>query len=240
MEWNVRSLADVLVNVNRYTRFVGDELARAGINVAMISIGNEINSGLLFPYGRTPNFDALSAILKAGSTGIRSSLSKNAKIVLHLANKGEERKIVGWLDAVLAQSVKGPRYLQLADFDVVGHSVYPYLAPMASFRNLQGIFNTVQNKFHKEQHIVETNWPVNCPAKWNAADFPPDMKGIWFDEKGQFEYFKRIGNMPLINGFWVWEPAWLARPGQGSVCPDVLMFDPRGHARSSVSVFRWI
>lgn len=237
--WNVKSLADLSAKLQRYTRFVGNEFAIAGVIPEIVSIGNEINSGILFPWGRVPNYDALSMLLKSAIIGFQQSRSKSAKVLLHIANKGEIRRVVGFLDAILAPARRDPaRHLQLSDFQMVGHSIYPYYSVFDSFRNLEAIFRTISIKFGKQQIVAETNWPINCPSKWNAHDFPPDMKGIWFDEKGQFDYLRRIGSMPFSAGFFVWEPAWLARPHQGSPCPDLLMFDSRGHARTSVSVFK--
>lgn len=239
MSWNPKNLADLSVKLHTYTKYVGDQFGAYGVVPEITSVGNEINSGILFPWGRVPNFDAMSILLKSAISGIKQSKSSSAKILLHLADKGEARKVIGFLDAVLAPGAKDRvRYLQLSDFQMIGHSVYPYYSVYSSFANLRMILSTVNTKYRKEQVIAETNWPVVCPKMWNSPNFPPDMKGIYFDPKGQFDYLKGIASLPFSSGFFVWEPAWLARPDQGSPCPDVLMFDGKGHARTSVSVFK--
>ena len=60
-------------HVYQYTLEVCNAFAAANLPVAIISIGNEIRSGLLFPVGSTDHFDNIAMILHYGSRAVKNS-----------------------------------------------------------------------------------------------------------------------------------------------------------------------
>ena len=96
---------------------MSNAFADTGINPAIISVGNEIRAGLLWPLGGTSSYYNIASFLHSGAWGIKDSrLSPKPKIMIHLDN--------GWWDqqsyfykTVLAQ---GP--LSTSNFDMIGVS----------------------------------------------------------------------------------------------------------------------
>jgi len=68
-------------------------MTAAGVAPDMVQIGNEINSGMLWPVGRvTKNaggYDELIRLLDAGSTAVREA-DPRAKIMIHIADNGTQ------------------------------------------------------------------------------------------------------------------------------------------------------
>ncbi|KAL2178483.1 family 53 glycosyl hydrolase [Thermothelomyces heterothallicus CBS 202.75] len=70
-----------------YTLDAANRLQNAGIQPTIVSIGNEIRAGLLWPTGRTENWANIARLLHSAAWGIKdSSLSPKPKIMIHLDN----------------------------------------------------------------------------------------------------------------------------------------------------------
>ena len=107
---------DTLTNaVFAYTRDALAEFARRRLAPDMVQIGNEINNGMMWPAGSLKNWDGLAAILRAAAAGVRAG-APGARIVLHIANGGDNAKSRWFLDRAIGRGVP---------FDVIGQSYYP-------------------------------------------------------------------------------------------------------------------
>ena len=62
----LRPGAQLAADVHDHTLDVCESLKAAGATPDMIQVGNEINGGMLWPTGRTDNWDNLATLLKAG------------------------------------------------------------------------------------------------------------------------------------------------------------------------------
>ena len=81
------------------------------INPDYIQIGNEINTGILFPEGRiSDNQDQFIELINESISAVRNS-STNAKIILHCA--GFESS--NWFFNIVNE----------VDYDIIGISFYP-------------------------------------------------------------------------------------------------------------------
>ncbi|KEY70068.1 hypothetical protein S7711_07854 [Stachybotrys chartarum IBT 7711] len=218
-----------------YTRDVSDRLAAAGIRPSIISVGNEIRGGLLWPTGRYDQFYNMARLLNSGSWGIKdSNLNPKPRIMLHLDN-GWDWGLQNWFyTELLAQ---GP--LLLSDFDMMGVSFYPFYGPDATLANLRTTLNNMANRWGKEIVVAETNWPTSCPSP--AFQFPSDVRDIPFTEAGQRTFIQRVAS--IVSGvrggvgLYYWEPAWVNNQALGSSCSSNTMFAWPGRALSSLSVF---
>jgi arabinogalactan endo-1,4-beta-galactosidase len=110
LEYNV--LAD---SVKEYTARVLTLLSKQGTMPDLVQIGNEINHGILWPYGDISNPDGLAGLLRAGVEGVES-VDKNIPIMMHLALGGQNQEAIFWLDNMIARGVR---------FDLLGLSYYP-------------------------------------------------------------------------------------------------------------------
>lgn len=176
----------------------------------------------------------MSRLLKAGVNGIRASKSSRTKIVIHTDSQGRWDWVSEFFDKVLAYP-NLPDHLHHRDFDVIGHTFYPYYASWSTVANQADVMRNCRLRYNKEQHIVETSWPVQCHR--DMSTWPADQKSIPFSPIGQVEYLHRVAQLPFLAGMVYWEPAWLTFPGEGQRCEDVLLFEPDGRGRLSLQVF---
>lgn len=189
--------------VYNYTLSVSNAFAAAGIRPTIISVGNEIRGGLLWPTGKYDQPYNIARLLHSGSAGIRdSNLGTSPKIMLHLDN-GWDWSVQEWFySTVLAQ---GP--LTLSDFDMMGVSFYPFYGNSASLSNLRTALTNMGNRWGKELVVAETNWPTSCPSP--QYPFPGDQSGIPYSASGQVTYLQRVADVvrsvPRGTGIFYWE-----------------------------------
>jgi arabinogalactan endo-1,4-beta-galactosidase len=225
-----------------YTKSVCNSFQQANIQPNIISIGNEIRSGLLWPTGRTDNFGNIAKLLKAASRAVKeSSLDPKPKIMVHLDNGWDWGTQKWWYNSVLSAS--GGNF-SLADFDQMGVSYYPFYGSGATMASLKSSLNNMLKEWGKEIIVAEVNWPQSCPQP--SQQFPSDIRSIPFSAAGQVEYLKKVAaileELPNANstGLFYWEPAWVHNAGLGSSCASNTMFTNSGTALSSMSVFSQI
>ena len=94
-----------------------------GGSVSWVQLGNEINSGMLFPvggvYGTGDNsFPNLSGLINAGYAAVKS-VFPGALVVIHLSSGENDGLFEAFFDSLTAAGAK---------FDVIGMSAYPYWA----------------------------------------------------------------------------------------------------------------
>ncbi|KAH8722507.1 family 53 glycosyl hydrolase [Phaeosphaeriaceae sp. PMI808] len=239
-----RSLAkDALVKqVYDYTKNVLDTFQKNGLALDIVSIGNEITPGLLFPVGQLGSGGGagnVAALLKSASKGVKeSSLSPKPKIMVHLDNGWKWDTLKWWFDTVQAAGFSA------SDYDVQGVSYYPFYNAGASLSALSSSLNNLAQRYGKEIMVVETNWPSYCPNP--STSFPSDTKSIPISVDGQIQWMKEIAKRVNAvpngkgTGLFYWEPAWIANPGLGSSCGWNLMVGDDGKAMNSLAVFNSI
>lgn len=219
-----------------YTRDVADAFQAAGAPPAIISIGNEITSGLLFPAGRASNFYNVARLLNSAAWGIKDSrLSPKPKIMIHL-DRGQDWGVQQYFyDGVLGA---GP--LALGDFDMMGVSYYPFYGEGATLAGLRSTLGNMAARWGKEIVVAELNWPTSCPSP--RYPFPADLRDIPFSAAGQAEFIRRVarvvGGVSRGVGLYYWEPAWMNNQALGSSCESNTLFSWPGRALSSLDVFR--
>ena len=129
-DWSSLSFEELKNQVYTYTSQIMSE-----INPDYIQIGNEINTGILFPHGRiADNQDQFVELVNEGVNAVRNS-STNAKIILHCA--GFESS--NWFFNIVNQ----------VDYDIIGISYYP-MWHGKSLDDLQNQLVSLSNNFGKE------------------------------------------------------------------------------------------
>ncbi|RYP05812.1 hypothetical protein DL765_009727 [Monosporascus sp. GIB2] len=221
-----------------YTLDVSNRFAAAGITPKIISIGNEIRAGMLFPTGSYNNPGNLARLLHSAAWGIKDSkLPTKPKIMIHLDNGWNWDTQKWWYDLVLKQ---GP--LTLDDFDVMGVSYYPFYNSGALLSSLKSTLTNMANTWGKELIVAEINWPTKCSRP--AYEFPSDLKSIPFSAAGQTTFIQRVASVvssvPKGTGIFYWEPAWMTNQALGSSCESNTLFAWPGTALSSLSAFSTI
>jgi arabinogalactan endo-1,4-beta-galactosidase len=225
-------------SVYQYTLSVCNRFSTEGINPAIVSIGNEITAGLLWPLGGTSSFYNIAALLHSAAWGVKdSTLNPKPKIMIHLDNGWNSATQLWWYKTALAA---GP--LLASDFDMMGVSYYPFYSSEAYLGSLKYSLAQLAAAYGKQIVVAETDWPVSCPKP--AYAFPSDTTSTPFSAAGQATWMKQVAAIVAGTsggvGLYYWEPGFLGNAGLGSSCADNLMVDSTGTIRSSVSVFSQI
>jgi arabinogalactan endo-1,4-beta-galactosidase len=182
----------------------------------MIQLGNELNAGMLWPDGHTwdpPNWENLAGFLKAGRDAVKAC-SPDTKIMLHLANGGDNGLYRWWLDNITAQG---------AQFDVIGASYYGYWH--GSLGDLQNNLNDISARYGKDVVVAETAYPFRLadadgwPNLIGATDqlvagYPATPEGQAANFRDVLSIVRAVPNGRGLGAFY-WDATWIAVPGNG-------------------------
>ncbi|KAJ3124199.1 hypothetical protein HK098_001314 [Nowakowskiella sp. JEL0407] len=232
--WSSLSYDNLRWKVYNYTKDVCNSYSSNGLQLEIVSLGNEIANGLLWPNGKIDSFANIAGLLDSAYWGVKdSNLSPKPKIMLHLQDGYKWDTMQWFLDSLFAQS-KFPS----SNVDLLGFSYYPFYSSDATLSALKNSLTNVANKYGKNVMVAETDWPVSCP---NAPTFPSDTRSIPFSVDGQSQWLRSIANVlkSVPNGRGVglvyWEPGWIGNGGLGGACADNLFVDSNGKIRSSLN-----
>lgn len=191
-------------------------MKRHGKAPDMVQIGNELNSGMLWPDGHTwnpPNWDNLASFLQAGADAVRDC-SPDTKVVLHLAEGGNNGAFRWWFDNITDRGV---------DFDVIAASYYGYWH--GSLGDLQFNLNDMATRYGKEVLVAETAYPFTLGWEDNQGNIigSPEqlVSGYPATPAGQAANFRDVlsivravpGGLGL--GAFYWDATWTAVAGNG-------------------------
>jgi arabinogalactan endo-1,4-beta-galactosidase len=114
--WAGQSLSELETDVTNHTESVLNALKSAGITVTWVQVGNEINSGMLWPVGNTSNgFGNLAGLINAGYNAVKK-VYPSAGVIVHLANGYDTSDFTWFFSGLKAAGGK---------WDIVGMSHYP-------------------------------------------------------------------------------------------------------------------
>lgn len=183
---------------------------------AMIQLGNEINSGMLWPDGHTwdpPNWENLGRLLNAGAAAVRDC-SPHTRVVLHLADGGDNGLYRWWFDNIVAQGV---------DFDVIAASYYGYWH--GSLGDLQQNLFDIAERYDRDVMVAETAYPFTLAGEDdhpNLIGLPEQLvEGYPATPEGQAANLRDV--LSIVRavpggrglGAFYWEATWTAVPGNG-------------------------
>jgi arabinogalactan endo-1,4-beta-galactosidase len=256
--WKDMSAAQMTTALYDYTEGVMRALKRARVTPYAAQIGNEINSGMLWPLGQTwdvdPNdgvtgaqWDNLAAFLTAGHDAVKA-VSPTTKTILHLTNINNGiGSLTWWLDAITEHHVP---------YDLIGLSYYGYWH--GTLADLQSAVTTLSAKYDKDVLVVETAYPFTLednpdPAWENTIDQPSELvTGYPATPEGQAANFRAVQDVVAAAsggrglGAVYWEPAWTdiagngwdpADPTSGNAWENQAMFDYNDEELSAMNDF---
>jgi arabinogalactan endo-1,4-beta-galactosidase len=230
-------------------------LSSAGVQLSIVSLGNEIRNGMLWPLGevdpwasseseRISSFSNFATLYAAARNGVRDAVSAGVsqpQVMIHIDNGWDTQLQLNWFGALI-----GTGKVSTSDWDVFGFSFYPFYGTSATLSNLQTTLNTIANKYGKPVHVVETDWPNQCSGsdapQLSDTSVPVSASGQseWVHDivnvlkqvpngLGMFSFIQlhsaRLTNHRTGQGFSYWEPAWLNNTGLGSACQSAILFD---------------
>ena len=259
--WSNTSLTSLAGSLQSYVTSTLTSFSENGIDLSIVSLGNEIHNGMLWPLGRADpdivnynarvaNYTQLATLWAAARRGVTDAVASGVQkptVMIHIDNGWNLTLQQSWFSAFT-----GTGKVTTADWDVFGFSFYPFYGLGATLGNLSDSLTTLAGEYGKPMHVVETDWPEACPAESTVTGGSLSDTQVPISATGQTEWVDDIiavlHGVPngLGKGMWYWEPAWLNNTGLGSNCSDVLLFQgdfsdyPEqvvGYSRSSVDMY---
>lgn len=255
--WLGLSFDELNAKVYDYTYSVLAEMKKQNVYPDMVQIGNELNSGMLWPYGKSwgeggGEFDRLAAFLKSGIKAVKDTEPKDTTLMLHLAEGGNYETFKWWFDEITARNV---------EYDTIGISYYPYWH--GTLDDLEMNMNNISKRYGKDVIVVETaygNTAGNADAKENAfGQEEAEIAGYAATPKGQHDFMKdlvtSIQQVPNDKGtgFFYWEPLWYdgkvswataagmnylgVKDQPGNEWDNQAVFDFKGNALEALKIF---
>lgn len=214
-----------------YTVATMTELKEAGVMPTMVQVGNELSNGLLWPYGKVPEYDNIAKFVNAGIRGVRA-VSKEIPIMIHLDNGGKNELYREWFDNFVKRG---------EDFQIIGLSYYPFWH--GSLNDLRNNMNDIAVRYNKDLIVAEVSmgYTMEDYASYEKLA-PEERKGMAtkpelvagiehpMTKEGQCEFlkdfFKVIDEVPDGHGkgFFYWEPAWIPIHGSEWATPEALLY----------------
>jgi arabinogalactan endo-1,4-beta-galactosidase len=253
--WAGQDLAQLTATVQSYTQQVIGAFAHQGTPVDMVSIGNEIRNGILWPVGEVDpttgaGYDNLATLLKAGVAGARAANPPGHKllVMMHYDQGGNNQLSQAFYQNLVSRGVP---------FDVIGLSYYPFFHGTISA--MRQNVDALATQFHKPIVIAETQYAWTLANGNNAiGDSTGDF--VWETSQisagypaspgGQLSFvtdeLSILAQVPdgLGAGLFYWAPDWIPgvgwEPGAGIGSPNVnlTLFNFEGAALPSIGIFR--
>ena len=162
--WAGQSLSQLETDVRDHTTSVLNTLKSAGLTVTWVQVGNEINSGMLWPVGNTSNgFGPLAGLINSGYNAVKA-VYPGAKVVIHLANGYNTSDFTWFFSNLKAAGGK---------WDIVGMSHYPTASNWSSLNaQLSTNMADMVSRYGKPVIVAETgmDWQQASAAKAMLAD----------------------------------------------------------------------
>ncbi len=229
--WRGMDEAQLEQAVYDFTKETLEALKEADAYPTMIQVGNEVTNGLLWPYGKVPNYDNIARFISAGIRAVRA-IDKEMPIMIHLDNGGNNALYREWFDHFME---KGD------DFQIIGLSYYPFWH--GSLDDLSNNMNDIAVRYGKELVVAEVSmgYTMEDYAAYEKLG-PDERKGMAtrpelvekieypMTKEGQKafleDFFGRIEAVPngKGKGYFYWEAAWIPVAGSGWATEEALAF----------------
>lgn len=231
-KWAEMDVVQLTKAVYEYTCDVLNTLKTEDIQPKIVSVGNEITNGLLWPYGQKPNWDNIVSFLNAGIKAVREC-SENISVMLHLDNGGNNELYRDWFDHYFAHGG--------ADFDYIGLSYYPFWH--GTLDDLRNNMNDLSKRYKKDMIVAEVSMGFTLddyqayeqltdeqrkgmatkPELAARVPYPMSPDG---QRDFMVDFMKLIREIPdgRGKGFIYWEAAWLPVPGSEWASSDAIAY----------------
>lgn len=199
-----------------FTKDYMEQLKAQDTVPAYVSLGNESQGGLLFPYG-IPSQDRWPTLARFYAAGYRAvkEVSPETQVIIHLDDAGNMVKYTNYFDNLKKYG---------ASFDVIGASYYPYWTEK-SVKEAVEFCNAVTARYNCPIMIMETgyNWNPTRPGGW-AGQLTDNgcYEGIYESTpEGQRDFmidlFSGLKNVSggMAIGDIYWDPIFVEQPGVG-------------------------
>jgi len=253
--WAGQDLSQLTATVRSYSQQVIAAFAKQGTPVDLVSIGNEIRNGILWPVGEINctdcgGWDNLAQLLKAGVAGAEAGNPAGHKllVMMHYDQGGDNALSSAFYSQLTSHGVP---------FDVIGLSYYPFFHGAISA--MRANVDALATQFRKPIVIAETQYPWtlangNSPLGDSTGDFVWQTSqlspGYPASPGGQLSFvtdeLSILAQVPggLGAGLFYWAPDWIPgvpwEPGANIGSPNVnlTLFNFEGAALPSIGIFQ--
>jgi len=199
--WAGYTVAQTVAAVGQYTTETLQAMKDAGVDVAMVQVGNETNNAIAGLTG----WANMSQVFSAGSAAVRT-VFPGALVAVHFTNPETAGRYASYAANLDAYGV---------DYDVFASSYYPFWH--GSPENLTAVLKQVADTYGKKVMVAETSWANtldDADGHPNVIDLPSEATAYPVSVQGQatavHDVIQAVANVGVAGiGVFYWEPAWL-------------------------------
>ena len=214
--WEGYTFEQLKTAVYDYTKQFLEKMVAQGTTPEYVSLGNEIQNGMLFGYNTNSTRDAVSgyshddlaALMNEGSRAVRE-VCPDSKIIIHLTmnSNWNTARFVSFFNDMTSNSL---------DYDIIGASYYPYYTESKP-SVLDNMATTLYKNFGKDLMIMEVgySWTQYKPSERNGGNYEGQlhMNGDVYNEAseaGQKSFMQEVNDVVKGNdhilGYLYWDP----------------------------------
>ena len=243
--WSALNNTNLQDSLFQYTKRVISFLQAQNTMPAIVQVGNEINTGILWNLGKLsswtdPNLTNFTGLLNKAIAGIKAVDTNNSiSIMLHYAGPSTA---LGFINLMQQQGVV---------FDMIGLSYYPWWHG-SDLSVIQQNLNALATTFNKKIMIAETAYPFtlgyNDLTNNSVGTVNQLISGYDATQSGQLAYLQQIKTILLSVpnnlgiGFCYWAPDWVAFKGttatNGSSWENLALFDFQNNTTQAIKAFK--
>ncbi|MGN0383069.1 MAG: glycosyl hydrolase 53 family protein [Eubacterium sp.] len=202
-EWEDYSVSEKCDAIYEYTKDSLKKLSDAGVDVGIVSIGNETNG----EFCGEINWIDIAEMMNSASKAIREA-DKDIKVALHFANPEKASAYENYLAILDNWEV---------DYDIFASSYYPYWH--GTLDNLTKILSYAKENYNKEVMVMETSYAYSGQDYdgWTntSGDGATIVKNYSFTVQGQCNAIHDVIQAVVDAGgmgVCYWEGAWIPVP----------------------------
>ncbi|MBR6256775.1 MAG: glycosyl hydrolase 53 family protein [Lachnospiraceae bacterium] len=262
-KWARRDAQEKADLIREFTEESLKSIRKAGADIGMVQIGNEINNGLCGVYDQ----NTIMELLKSASAGVRA-VDKNIKVAVHYTALDDPEGTIRRADLLSTSGV---------DYDIFGVSYYPYWH--GTMENMNSLLKQIKQTYGKDTCILETAYlwtGEDGDVFGNSVAGEDAIEGYPASVQGQAKCIRDIAAYAAdagALGIFYWEGAWVPvgndydsnkskweQYGSGWASSYSVFYDPRdagvyyggcswdnqamfdfdGKALPSLNVFKWL
>ena len=211
--WVGMSIEEKEKAIYDYTKESLGQILKAGVNVTMVQLGNEITSGM----SGEKNWTNISSLLKSAGKAVRelsAQYEKDIQIVVHFTNP-EKGKYASYAKTLNDNGV---------DYDVFASSYYSFWH--GTLDNLTKVLGDVATKYDKKVMVAEISYAYTYDdgdghkntiyeGAWGEFDYELSVQGQADCVRDCVAALSELGDAAI--GICYWEPAWIPVPESSDV-----------------------
>ncbi len=215
--WTGFTWEQLVTEIYDYTKTTLEAFQALGILPEMVQIGNEINNGMIWEWGRLNalplQLTRLSTLLSEANRACKD-VSQDIKTIIHLAEGGTYSRFQEFFDKMASKNV---------NYDIIGLSYYSYWH--GTIEEVQDTMDRISARYGKPVCIMEMSYGFTTKSHIQASNIYNETMesagGYKTSLQGQASYMRDVINavaqVPDGKGLGIfyWEPAWLPVEGAG-------------------------